>query len=178
MALILAAALLVNELLDRLRGNADWSSASWLLAALVWCAVLSASGTRESSPRSDLDDLLMLRGRASGSLALSAPLGRVLLAFGLHAPGCILVGLSRAAEVGVPWAVASTLGLVALSLAGSIALSALAWLSGRLLPEFPSVAYWVVLLGPSLFGAAIVEFQGLVEWWTRCNDVLLRLGAP
>jgi hypothetical protein len=176
-ALALCVLVVGHEVYDQLLGKADWASASWALSVAAWCAALSASTVVGASEHTTMGDLLRLRGRASSALVLSGPLSRVLLAFGLQGACCIAVGLSRMAQVGPAWALVTTAGLLLTSLAFSVVLSALGWLSSELLPESPSVVYWGALLVPVLLGGAIVELDGVLECWHRLDELLLRLGA-
>jgi hypothetical protein len=171
----LAFALSVVIVVGALLGDSlDAESAGSGLTAVAWCAALSLSGSSRASSGSTFFDLALLRGIGPSVVAWGEPAGRWLLAFGLHGTCSVVVGLSRAEPTRVHAALAATLGLLVVSLFACAALSALFWLAARVLPDAPVVGYWMVLLTPSLLGEAIVELEGLLEWWASVNLLILR----
>lgn len=158
-------------------GSLDAESACSGLTAVAWCVALSLSGSSRTSSGSTFFDLARLRGLAPSVIAWGEPLGRWLLAFGLHGTCSVVLGLSRAEPARVHVALVAVLGLLVVSLFACAALSALFWVTSRVLPGAPAVGYWIVLLTPALLGEAIVELEGPLEWWASVNLLILQWEA-
>lgn len=178
LALVATVVVVGREFIAQLSGAATVNSTSWALSAVACFAALSASAELGVGDSTDFGNLARLRGRTRSGRGLAAPLGRCLLAFGLHGAATLVLGTARIFSVGDGQSALAVLLtsvlLVVASLLGSAVLAAVAWLSGAIWPESPTFVYGAVLLLPVVLGTAIVELQGVFEIWARSNELLLR----
>lgn len=169
-ALVFTVLLVVVEWLGQGFRGADIEGA---LRNVTWCTALSISATLAASQGgSDFDTLAAMRGQTRGFKELALPLARVRLAFSLHGGAALALGLGlllRASSGALPGWLA-LLALVSTSLLGAIALTALAWLSTKLLPRFATIVFFAFLIVPTLLQTSLFEVPSLIDAWSRAIE--------